>query len=210
MDTANPTPRPEDSTVAPRRALTVEDFRAIAPDRVVASLDEMREANPAKYLSTLHAFAGLVAALDAAPGDPEASAGAAVVAGIMPGMLAGAREVVAARAAEIPSDALARLARYMDDLPAALAAQAIDFGRTLPEDRLGPLVDLLAALARQHEREAMDDEDALWTAITAHVPGLAPLLHMLRVHIGNAPPGGCATDPRADCLPWPEPDAPAA
>ena len=204
---ATPTPRPQGST---DRA-TVADFQAIPAEHVTDRLTLLKATHSGEYLAALASMAQLAALLEAPPRDDKAAMAGVMLQGLIPGVLEGARRAARAFAADIPSEALAELARYLQYDPAALAEQAITYARTLPDDRLEPLVRLLSARDGHREDEAYAELNRLWQAIHAHLPGLSPVLYVLREHLDNAPPEGCATAEYADCHPWPlPPTAPPA
>ena len=197
----DPTPRPERTTVA--------DFQAIPAEAVTDRLTTLQATHPGEYLVALAAMAQLAALLEAPPRDDAAARAGVNLQEIIPGVLEGARRAARAFAADIPSEALAELAHYVDHDPAELAAQAIDFARTLPNDRIDALVALLSAREQYHDDRAWAEQHQLWQAIHDHLPGLSPLLYLLREHIDNARPGGCAAAEWAACHPWPLPPTPA-
>src|SRR5687767_12468459 len=137
------TPRAERSTDRP----TVDDFQSIPADAVTDRLRELQATHQGEYLAALSSFAHLAALLEAPPRDDKAARAGASLQATIPGILEGARRVAREFAADIPSKALAELAHYVYRDPADLAAQALDFARALPDDRIGALVALLSARA---------------------------------------------------------------
>ena len=82
------------------------------------------------------------------------------------------------------------IAWFANDLGGEAAPAILGLAAQLSDGQATALASMLGRLDTAYMYKHFDQERALWRALEAHLPGLAPTLELLRAHLQDVPSRG--------------------